>query len=139
MEEGGEPLAFSNALGKLANGVIVGGYWDYTFPFPGASTIRTVFEAQTHTTYSQHIADTDAAAAVLLDAIKRAGSLSASKIATAIQATNLETVVGDVKFTAQHTYTLPMVEEQWQNGHSYVVAPSDRANAKLIYPISASG
>jgi branched-chain amino acid transport system substrate-binding protein len=139
MEEGGEPLAFSNALGKLANGVIVGGYWDYTFPFPGAKTIRTEFEAQTHTTYSQHIADTDAAAAVLLDAIKRAGSLSASKIATAIQATNLETVVGDVQFTAQHTYTLPMVEEQWQSGHSYVVAPADRANAKLIYPISASG
>ena len=73
MEEGGEPLAFANALGSLANGVLVGGYWDSTFPYPGAAQIRTDFEQQTHLTYSQHIADTDAAAAVLLNAISRAG------------------------------------------------------------------
>ena len=32
-EEGGEPLQFAQALGKLANGVMVGGYWDPSFPF----------------------------------------------------------------------------------------------------------
>jgi branched-chain amino acid transport system substrate-binding protein len=139
MEEGGEPLAFAQALGKLANGVYVGGYWDYTFPYPGAAELRTEFQQQTGSTYSQHIADTDAAATVLLNAIARAGSLSPTAINKAIATTDLMTVVGPVKFTAQHTYTLPMVEEQWQNGHSYVVAPTDRANAKLVFPLSASG
>jgi branched-chain amino acid transport system substrate-binding protein len=138
MEEGGEPLAFANALGSLANGVLVGGYWDSTFPYPGAAQLRTEFEQQTHTTYSQHIADTEAAAAVLLNAISRAGSLDAAKINAAIAQTNLMTVVGRVRFTAQHTYTLPMVEMQWQNGHCYVVAPANRANAKLIFPMPAS-
>lgn len=134
MEEGGEPLAFANALGALANGVLVGGYWDSTFPYPGAAQIRTEFQDQTHSTYSQHIADTDAAAAVLLNAIAQAGSLDPAKINTAISHTNLVTVAGPVKFSAQHTYTLPMVEMQWQNGHCYVVAPADRENAKLRFP-----
>jgi len=138
MEEGGEPLAFANALGSLANGVLVGGYWDSTFPYPGAAQIRTEFQDQTHTTYSQHIADTDATATVLLSAIARAGSLEPEKINAAIAQTNLMTVVGQVRFTAQHTYTLPMVEMQWQNGHCYVVAPANRANAKLIFPMPGS-
>jgi len=138
MEEGGEPLAFANALGSLANGVLVGGYWDSTFPYPGAAQIRTEFEKQTHTTYSQHIADTDAAATVLLNAIARAGSLDPAKVNGAISQTSLMTVAGQVKFTAQHTYTLPMVEMQWQNGHCYVIAPTSRANSKLIFPMPAS-
>jgi branched-chain amino acid transport system substrate-binding protein len=135
MEEGGEPLAFANALGPLANGVLVGGYWDSTFPYPGAAQIRADFEKQTHDTYSQHIADTDAAAAVLLNAISQAGSLDPAKIDAAIGRTSLMTVAGQVKFTAKHTYTLPMVEMQWQNGHCYVVAPASRANSKLIFPM----
>jgi branched-chain amino acid transport system substrate-binding protein len=139
MEEGGEPLAFSQALGNLANGVFVGGYWDYTFPYPGSAQLRTLFQQQTGSTYSQHIADTDAAATVLLNAIARAGSLNATAINKAIATTDLMTVVGRVKFSAQHTYTLPIVEEQWQNGHSYVVAPGNRANAKVIYPLPANG
>jgi branched-chain amino acid transport system substrate-binding protein len=138
MEEGGEPQAFEQALGSLSNGVLVGGYWDATFPYPGAAQIRTEFQDQTHSTYSQHIADTNAAAAVLLNAIERAGSLAPAKINAAIAQTNLMTVVGQVKFTAQHTYTLPMVELQWQNGHFYVVAPANRANAKLIFPMPSS-
>lgn len=137
MEEGGEPTAFAQALGSLANGVLVGGYWDYTFPYPGARQLKNEFQEQTHANYSQHIADTDAAATVLLNAIARAGSLDAAKINTAISQTNLSTVVGRVKFSAQHTYTLPVVEEQWQNGHCYVVAPANRANAKLIFPAPA--
>ena len=46
-EEGGEPLQFAQALGKLANGVMVGGYWDPSFPFPGAKQLEQEFEAQT--------------------------------------------------------------------------------------------
>lgn len=139
MEEGGEPQAFYQALGKLSNGVFVGGYWDYTFPYPGAAQLRTEFQQQTHSTYSQHIADTEAAAAVLLNAITRAGTLNATAVNNAIASTNLETVVGRVHFNAQHVFTLPMVEEQWQNGHSYVVFPANRANAKVVFPLPQGG
>jgi branched-chain amino acid transport system substrate-binding protein len=136
MEEGGEPLAFSDALGALANGVMVGGYWDPSFPYPGASTIRADFEKQTGQTFSQHIADTDTAAEVLLDAIARAGTLDKATVNTEIGKTDKTYVAGPIKFGADHTCTLPMVEEQWQNGKSVIIAPKDRSTASVIFPMT---
>jgi branched-chain amino acid transport system substrate-binding protein len=135
LEEGGEPLAFAQALGKLANGVMVGGYWDSSFPYAGANQIRQQFESQTHQTYSQHIADTYTAAKVLLDAITRAGTLDKTKVNKQIAATDQTYVVGPIKFGADHTSTLPMVEEQWQNGKNVIIAPKKRATAKVLFPL----
>ena len=134
-EEGGEPLQFAQALGKLANGVMVGGYWDPSFPFPGAKQLEQKFEAQTHQTGSQHIADTDTAATVLLQAIARAGTLDKTAINNQIAKTNGMFVAGHIKFGANHTSTLPMVEEQWQNGKNVIIAPLNRATAKVVFPL----
>jgi branched-chain amino acid transport system substrate-binding protein len=138
MEEGGEPEAFAQALGNLANGVWVGGYWDPSFPYPGASDLRAQFEKETGQTFSQHIADTDTAAQVLLDAIAKAGTLDKAAVNKEIGLTDKTYPVGPVKFGADHTSTLPMVEEQWQNGKNVVIAPKDRANAQVLFPIPAS-
>ena len=138
-EEGGEPLQFAQALGKLANGVMVGGYWDPSFPFPGATQLMAQFQAQTGQTGSQHIADTDAAATVLLQAIARAGSLDATAVNDQIAKTNGTFAVGHIQFNSQHTSTLPMVEEQWQNGKSVIIAPTNRADAKVIFPLPPNG
>jgi branched-chain amino acid transport system substrate-binding protein len=138
-EEGGEPLQFAQALGNLANGVMVGGYWDPSFPFPGAKELMAEFEAQTHQTGSQHIADTDTAATVLLQAIERAGTLDKTAINNQIAKTNAMFVAGQVKFNAQHTSTLPMVEEQWQDGKNVIIAPPNRATAKVVFPLPANG
>jgi branched-chain amino acid transport system substrate-binding protein len=135
IEEGGEPLAFAQALGSLANGVMVGGYWDSSFPYPGAKQIRQEFESQTNQTYSQHIADTYTAAQVLLDAIGRAGTLNKATVNKQIAATDETYVVGPIKFDANHTSTLPMVEEQWQNGKNVVIAPENRATANVVFPL----
>jgi branched-chain amino acid transport system substrate-binding protein len=134
-EEGGEPLQFAQALGKLANGVMVGGYWDPSFPYPGAKQLMAQFEAQTHQTGSQHIADTYTAAQVLLQAIGRAGSLDKTAINNQIAKTNGMFAVGHIQFNAGHTSTLPMVEEQWQNGKNVIIAPQNRATAKVTFPL----
>ncbi len=138
MEKGGEPVQFAQALGSLANGVMLAGYWDYTFPFPGAAQLRTEFEHETGQTYSQHIADSEAAAEVLLDAIAKAGSTDPGKINTAIGQTDKTYVVGPVKFDSSHTSILPTVEDQWQNGKTVVVWPKSFANAQLLFPVPAS-
>ena len=135
IEEGGEPVQFATALGSLANGVLVGGYWDPSFPFPGAQTIRQQFEKETGQTFSQHIADTATAAQVLMDAMKRAASMDKAKVNAEIATTDATYVAGAIKFGADHTSTLPMVEEQWQNGKTVVVAPKDRATASIIFPL----
>jgi branched-chain amino acid transport system substrate-binding protein len=138
IEEGGEPVQFATALGTLANGVMVGGYWDPSFPYPGAQTIRQAFEKETGQTFSQHIADTATAAQVLMDAMGRAGTLDKTKVNAEIAKTNATYVAGPIKFGDDHTSTLPMVEEQWQNGNSVVVAPKDRATATVIFPLPTS-
>lgn len=138
MEEGGEPEAFAQALGNLADGVWVGGYWDPSFPYPGAKELRTQFEQETGQTFSQHIADTDTAAQVLLDAIAKAGTLDKTAVNKQIGLTDKTYPVGPIKFGADHTSTLPMVEEQWQDGKNVVIAPKDRANAQVLFPVPAS-
>lgn len=139
MEEGGEPVQFAQALGRLANGVLVAGYWDPSFPYPGAKTLMKQFEAQTHQTSSQHIADTYTAAQVLLDAFARAGTTDKAKVNAAIGRTNKVYVVGKVRFDAGHAATIPIVETQWQNGKSVIVSPKGFATGKMIFPFPPNG
>ena len=135
MEKGAEPEFFAQATGKLADGVLVGGYWDASFPFPGAAELGKRFEAETKQTQSQHIADSHAAAQVLLDAIAAAASLDREKINAAIGRTNKTYVIGPVKFDALNTHAIPIAVMQWQAGKAVVVWPKDRANGKLIFPL----
>lgn len=138
IEKGAEPQQFAQALGKLADGILVGGYWDPSFPYPGAATLRQQFEKETGQTWSQHIADSNAAAQILLDAITAAGSTDKAKVNTAIGQTNKTYVVGPIKFDADHTAKLPIVMDQWQGGDSKVVASSIASitpNGTLQFPL----
>ena len=135
MEKGAEPEFFAQATGKLSDGVLVGGYWDPSFPYPGAADLAKRFEAETKQTQSQHIADSHAAAQVLLDAIAAAGTTDREKINAAIAKTNKSYAVGPVKFDASNTSAIPITVMQWQNGKAMVVWPKDRANGKLIFPL----
>jgi branched-chain amino acid transport system substrate-binding protein len=135
MEKGAEPEFFAQATGKLSDGVLVGGYWDPSFPFPGAADLAKRFETETKQTQSQHIADSHAAAQVLLDAIAAAGSTDREKINAAIARTNKSYTVGPVKFDANNASAIPITVMQWQSGKAVVVWPKDRANGKLIFPL----
>ncbi len=138
-EKGAEPVQFAQAVGDLGDGVIVGGYWDASFPYPGAAQLRKAFELQTGQTYSQHIADSYAAAQILLDAIGAAGSTDAARINQAIGRTDKTYVVGPVKFDDRHTSRLPIAELQWQGGQTKVVWPRERATGTLLFPVPGSG
>jgi branched-chain amino acid transport system substrate-binding protein len=135
IEKGGEPVQFAQALGKLSDGILVGGYWDPSFPYPGAADLAKAFEKETGQTSSQHIADSYAAAQVLLDAIAAAASADAEKINQAIARTDKTYVVGPVKFDENHTSKLPIVEDQWRAGNTAVVWPSERATGKFLFPL----
>jgi len=135
MEKGAEPEFFAQATGKLSDGVLVGGYWDPSFPYPGAAELGKRFETETKQTQSQHIADSHAAAQVLLDAIAAAGTTDREKINAAIAKTNKSYVIGPVKFDATNTSAIPITVMQWQSGKAVVVWPKDRANGKLVFPL----
>lgn len=135
IEKGAEPVQFAEALGKLADGVLVGGYWDPSFPYPGAAELAKAFESDTRLTSSQHIADSYAAAQILLDAIAAAGSTDPEKINAAIGETNKTYVVGPVQFDRDHTAKLPVVSLQWQGGKTIVVWPKDARTGDFLFPL----
>jgi branched-chain amino acid transport system substrate-binding protein len=137
LEKGAEPVQFSVALGKLADGVMVGGFWDPSFPFPGAKEIWAAYEKETGATGSQQIAGAYTAAKVLLDSIEAANSLDPQKINAAIAKTDKTYVVGPVKFDEGHASKFPMAELQWQNGKTVVVWPKAQASGAFLFPMPA--
>ena len=88
-------------------------------------------------TSSQHIADRYTAAQVLLDAIATAGSTDPEKINDAVSKTDKEYAVGRVKFAADHTAKIAVVESQWQGGKPVIVYPKDRAAGAVLFPMPA--
>jgi branched-chain amino acid transport system substrate-binding protein len=135
IEKGAEPVQFAEALGKLADGVLVGGYWDPSFPYPGAADLAKAFESETKLSSSQHIADSYAAAQVLLDGIAAAGSTDPEKINAALAATDKTYVVGPIKFDENHTSKLPIVALQWQGGKTVIIWPKAAATGSLLFPM----
>jgi branched-chain amino acid transport system substrate-binding protein len=135
IEKGAEPVQFAEALGKLSDGVLVGGYWDPSFPYPGAADLAKAFESETKLTSSQHIADSYAAAKVLLDGIAAAGSTDPVKINAALAKTDKTYVVGPVKFDENHTAKLPIVELQWQGGKTVIVWPKSAKTGDFLFPL----
>ena len=140
VEKGGEPVQYAQALGKLADGVLVGGYWDPSLPYPGAKSLGDQFQKETGQTQSQHIADSTTAAQVLLDAIKAAGTTDKAKVNQAIGKTNKTYVAGPIQFDSKHTAKLKLVEDQWQNGKAIVVGPTKEVQTgQFLFPIAGGG
>lgn len=135
MEKGAEPAQFAEAVGKLADGVLVGGYWDPSFPYPGARELGEAYVKETGRTVSQHIADSYTAARVLLDAMTAAGSVDKEKVNAAIAKTDAVYPVGPVKFGENHGAPLDIVTTQWQDGKVQVVWPKTRATGSLLFPV----
>ena len=105
------------------------------FPYPGAADLAKAFESETKLTSSQHIADSYAAAQVLLDAIAAAGSTNPEKINAAIAKTDKTYVVGPIKFDENHTAKLPIVALQWQNGKTVIVWPKAAKTGDFLFPL----
>ena len=84
---------------------------------------------------------------ILQHAIEKANSLDTEKVAAALNATDVTTFFGHIKFAADSAHHglqvgHTMVLGQWQKANGkldkQVVWPADAASAKLLYPISAT-
>jgi branched-chain amino acid transport system substrate-binding protein len=138
IDRGAEPQQFAKALGPLADGVLVGGYWSPNSPYPGSRALAAAFQAETHATWSQHIGDSYTAALVLLQAIQRAQSTAPAAVNAAIAKTNAVYPVGPVRFDhpgLPHGAPLAVTEDQWQNGQTVIVWPKASRTGKFLYPM----
>ncbi len=130
--------------GATADGYLCATQWaetlTYKDPIFGSAA---EFNDEIKKTYSDYadksvpyqLAQASAAVYVFKDAFERAGTLDKEKIRDALTKTDLATFYGHVKFSEfGNNIAKPMVLRQIQNGKYNVVAPTDFASHKLIWP-----
>ncbi len=130
------------AVGELANGVTTEVWWSPSHPFKSSLTgqsakaLAEAYEASTKRQWTQPIGFSHALFEVALDALKRSKDpLNKAALRDAILATNLQTVVGPVKFGGagpmKNVSRTPLVGGQWGKGdkHKYelVIVNNDSA------------
>ncbi len=130
---------FIENTGNAGQGVFSATLWYQTLPYPGASEYYNEFVKRFNKPTEYHGAEAYAAAHVIADALRRAASFSREDIKAALEATDMMTVFGPVKFvdygkkTNQNKVDTYMV--QWIDGKLELVWPEAQATRKFLYPI----
>ncbi len=139
-------------LGQAALGVTVPSQWEVQVNFKpqfGPTTAQFVkaYEAKFHAPPDYHSASGYTSGAILQHAIEQAGSLDTDKVAAALNATNVTTFFGHIKFATDPGHhglqvAHEMVLAQWQmvNGKlgRQVIWPVEAESAKMLYPIPSN-
>jgi branched-chain amino acid transport system substrate-binding protein len=139
-------------LGPAALGVTVPSQWELQVNYkpqfgPTTAQFASAFEAKMHAKPDYHAASGYTSGVVLQHAIEQAGSLDTDKVAAALNAMDITTFFGRVKFATDPGHHGLQVEHkmvlaQWQmiNGKlgRQVVWPTEAQSANLLYPIPAA-
>jgi branched-chain amino acid transport system substrate-binding protein len=115
-----------NALGgNLPNGITTEVWWTPYHPFKSSLTgesakdLCNAWTKETNKEWTQPIGFKYAGFEIAADALKRAQTLDKEKLRDAIGATNMNTIVGPVKYNEQHFSETPLVGGQWVKGTEY--------------------
>jgi branched-chain amino acid transport system substrate-binding protein len=131
-----EPM---KALGPHGIDILSVNFWSPAYPgkskfsgYTGKELVDKYEKENAGKQYSPPLAYTDASYDVLFDALQRAGTTDRAKLLEAIAKTDLETVVGKVKFNAQHYSVQPLGGAQWAKDASGKLVKQNVYNA--VYP-----
>lgn len=108
--------------GTLPQGLSTVVYWTPDSPYKSSlngetgKQIADAWTQQTGKPWMQALGSNYAGIELVADALKRAQSLDKEKIREAISQTNLNTMIGPVKFNNQNYAEYPLVGGQWQKG-----------------------
>ena len=139
-------------LGPAAMGVTVPSQWEVQVSYkpqfgPTSEQFAKTFQEKFNARADYHAASGYTSGAILQHAIEQANSIEPEKVAAALNATDVTTFLGHIKFATDpghHGLQVghEMVLAQWQkvNGKPgrQVVWPLAAKSADLIYPLSAS-
>jgi branched-chain amino acid transport system substrate-binding protein len=139
-------------LGPAALGVTVPSQWELQVNYkpqfgPTTAEFAKAFQDKFHAKADYHAASGYTSGVVLQHAIEQAGSIDPEKVTAALNATDITTFFGHVKFLTDPGHhglqaAHQMVLAQWQkvNGKlgRQVVWPEAAQSAPLLYPISAT-
>ncbi len=133
---GGDLPKFYELLGKNAEFVYGASQWEPELPYPGAAEFTEAYKKEfPGADLSYHSAGGYGGCQILVEAVKRAGSLDAEKIRAEILKLDTNTVYGAFKVDADgFQLTHKMVMFQWQDGKKAIVWPDELATGQLRYP-----
>ncbi|MCU0868625.1 MAG: ABC transporter substrate-binding protein [Burkholderiales bacterium] len=112
-----EPM---KAIGKAGVDILSVNFWSPAFPgkskyggYDGKGLVDAYEKQNPGKNYSPPLAYTDAMYDVLFDALQRAGTKDRDALLKAIGETDLDSVVGRIKFNEQHYSVQPLGGAQW--------------------------
>jgi branched-chain amino acid transport system substrate-binding protein len=123
-------------LGPLGDYAIGSPDWHQALNYPGVKELNAAVKAKTGQQTNPTVGPAYATIKVAAAAIEKAGSLDRAAIRDALAATDMNTVVGHVKFNAKNGRVgviRPVV--QWQSGTMELVWPDKQKTKPLVFPI----
>ncbi len=119
------PSALEAIGGDLPNGLSSEIWWSSHHPFKsslagyGAKEICDDWTKATGKQWTQTLGFKYAGYEIMTDVLKRAKSLDKEKIRNALAATDLDTIVGHIKYNSQNYARTPIVAGQWVKGKNF--------------------
>ena len=122
-------------LGKDAEFVYSGSFWETSLPYPGNQEFVTAYEKEFKRAPAVQSAGAYAACRLLTETVQRIGSLDSDKLREALLTLKTKTVLGDFAVDERGYQTAhKAITIQWQNGQQVVVWPDDVTSGKPRFP-----
>ena len=123
-------------LGKDAEFVYSGSFWDVGLPYPGNPEFVTAYEKEFNRPPVVQSAGSYAGCRLFVEAIRQTGSLDSDKLRQALLTLKTKTVLGDFAvdergFQVAHK----PITIQWQDGKQVVVWPDEVVSGKPRFPM----
>jgi branched-chain amino acid transport system substrate-binding protein len=129
---------FGRLAGEAANYLFSVSIWSPSVPYPGAKEYYDNYIRKYTSPPDYHGAESYAAAEVMVNALIRARSASHESVREALAGTNMNTIMGQVKFDSYGRKTqqnrLPTYLVQWIGGKLETVWPRSAASHNYVYP-----
>jgi branched-chain amino acid transport system substrate-binding protein len=122
-------------LGKEAEFVYSGAFWEAGLPYPGNQAFVTAYEQEFTRAPAVQSANAYAACQLFVDAVRRTGSLDSDKLREALLTLRTKTVLGDFAIDERGFQTgHKAITVQWQDGKQVVVWPDELASGQPRFP-----
>lgn len=130
---------FIQGAKEAAEYVVTATLWSPRLAYPGARDFAEKYKRRFGEDPSYHGAEAYSALYVIKDALERAITWKPEDIRVALEATNLMTAFGPIKFEDKMGYTnqnfLNTLVEQVINGQFEIIWPEEFATKKYVYPL----
>ncbi len=129
-----DALSWPQTLGKDGDFFVLEPGGNPEAKFPGNAEMVARHQAKFNKPAQGVTGSAYATIQIIANAVARAKSLDRDKLRDAIAATDLTTVIGQVKFNPDGTGQVVTVVSQYQNGVQRLIWPRDQAAVQLVYP-----